>query len=142
MIKRSIITLALFVTACAGNLSVKQQIDRQDRVAFASLRAFQVTESAAYHAGSPWPTPEQHQKIGAALSKAYDLVVDVAQAGIALKPGAPLSAQVQAESVQLTKLVADVISLTTSQAPPNAQSAAAQAQRDVSSLVATVIGGK
>jgi hypothetical protein len=131
--------VALFVISCGG-LSVKQQIDRADRTAFASLRAFQTTESAAYHAKLPWPTDTQHQQIGAALSKAYDLVIDVAQAGLALKPGDPLPTQLQAEISQLTKLVGDVFALSKT-APPNIQDAATKAQKDTATLV-TAVGGK
>lgn len=132
--------LALALSACAGNISVKQQIDRDDRVAFTALREFQKLETAAFVARAPWPTAQQHKDIGAALSKAYTLVIDVANAGLALKPGEGVSANVKAEAAQLTALVADVLSLA-AQAPPKAHQAAVDAQAKTSAL-ATTVGGK
>jgi hypothetical protein len=135
-----LVALLLTLPACAGR-SVKQNLDTADRAAFASLRAFQVSESAAYHAKLPWPTPDQHQQIGAKLSQAYTLVIDVAEAGIALQPGASLPAALQAEMIILTKTVLDIVALAHT-APQPVQDQAARAVSDTASLVNRVTGGK
>lgn len=139
--KRLVLIALFFVVAC-GPVSVKQQIHKADRVAFEALRTFQVVETAAYHARAPWPTDAQHQQIGGKLSQAYTLVIDVANAGIALRPGMPLPAQLVAEIAQLTALVADVVALSTG-APLETRTLATGAQQKTATLMQTiVIGGK
>ena len=130
-----------FISACSGAISVKQQIDRDDRVAFESLHFFQLTESALYHANAPWPSNAQHQQIGAKLSQAYTLVIDVANGGLALKPGAKASDQLLTEAATLAKLVGDIAELA-KPAPPNVQAQAAKAKVDTTALVNSVTGVK
>lgn len=132
--------LGASLSAC-GPASVKQQIDRDDRVAFESLRTFQTLESGAYHAKLPWPTAAQHQAIGAKLSTAYTLVIDVANAGLVLKTGVPASAQLITEAATLAKLVSEIVDLA-KLAPVNVSDAAAKAQTTTTALVTHVTGGK
>lgn len=138
--KQLIIAIATFtIVGCGGTLSVKQNIDKYDQVAFASIHAFQVVEEAAYHSHQAWPSEAQHQQIGAALSKAYTLVVSIAQAGIALKDGQPLPDAVKTDMAILSKLVADIVGM--SAGSPGA-STAATAQTKVAALTTAVAGGK
>ncbi len=131
--------LVVALVGCGGPVSVKQQIDRADRTAFASLRAFQQVETAAFKAGLAWPTAQQHKTINAKLSEAYLLVIDVANLGIAIQPGAPTPAALATDLARLQALAADIIALAGS-APPNIVAAAAKAQTDTQALVAA--GGK
>ncbi len=127
---------------CGGNISVKQQVDRADRTAFESLRALQKLEGQAYAAKLPWPTAQQHRDINSKLSAAYLLVIDVANAALALKAGDPLPASLAAASAQLEKLVADIVSLA-SPGPFAVVDAAKKAQTDTRKLTSTATpGGK
>jgi hypothetical protein len=137
--KKQILAVVLLISFSFGcaSASVKQQIDRSDRTAFAALQVFQTTESGLYHANAPWPSATQHQQVGAALSKAYTLVIDVANAGIALQPGAPLPAALQAEVAQLLQIVTDVLALANN-APPAAKQQAVDAQNKTVALTQTV----
>ncbi len=139
-LRRFWIGLALSGLVGCGPISVKQQIDRSDRVAFEALHLFQTLESGAYHAHAPWPTVVQHQEIGAKLSQAYTLVVDVAHAGLALQTGAPIPAQLAAEVRQLTTLVADIVALAQT-APPAVKAQAVTAQQKMAALTQAVTGG-
>lgn len=127
--------------SCAGNISLKQKIDQYDRTAFESLRLFQTMESGAFHANSPWPTAEQHKEIGDKLSKAYTLVIDVANAGLKLQTGVPIPNAILTETVLLAQLVGDVLKMT-STAPPNIAAQATKANADTSVLISAVTGGK
>jgi len=137
----AVLLVALLAQACAGNISVKQKIDQADRVAFESLRLFQTMESGAYHANAPWPTAAQHQQIGAKLSQAYTLVIDVATAGLQLQTGVPASQQLITEIALLGQLVGDLLELARA-APPPIVAQASQAQTDTRALIVTVTGGK
>ena len=137
---KRILFALVFVTAC-GPISLKQQIDRDDRVAFESLRLFQTMESGAYHAKAPWPTDAQHREIGGKLSQAYTLVIDVASAGLALKTGVQASDQIITETALLGKLVGEIVALTQT-APPNVSAQATKLRNDTTALVHTVTGGK
>jgi hypothetical protein len=132
-----IFTSTACTTGAGAPISAKQQIDRSDRVAFESLHLFQLTESSLYHAKAPWPSAEQHQQIGAKLSQAYVLVIDVANAGIALAPGAKITDQVLSNIATLVKLVNDIVDLVKT-APPNVQAQASKAEADTTALVTTV----
>lgn len=133
------ILIALVVAASVGcaSLTIKKAIDKSDRVAFESLHGFQQVEEAAWHANAPWPTADQHQKIGAALSKAFLLVSAVAQAGIDLKDGQPLPSIVVQEMTDLTSAVAQIVALSQT-APPPAVAASVDAQTNTASLVIAV----
>jgi hypothetical protein len=131
----------LLAPACAGNISVKQKIDQADRVAFESLRLFQTMESGAYHANAPWPTAAQHQQIGAKLSQAYTLVIDVANAGLHLQTGVPASQQLITEIALLGQLVGDLVTLA-ALAPSPIAAQATQAKNDTQALIAVSTGGK
>lgn len=130
-------------TAGCAPVSVKQQIDRADRTAFESLRTFQRVETAAFKAGLPWPTAQQHRDINSKLSRAYLVVVDVANAALALKPGEPAPAQIAESLGQLQKLVDDVVALASvPAAPPDATTKARKAQTDAQALTRAIPGGK
>lgn len=139
--KRLVLVVALIFVAACGPLSVKQEIDRDDRVAFESLRVFQIMETGLYHGNQPWPTAEQHQQIGAKLSQAYGLVISVANAGLTLKPGVPASDQVITEVALLGKLVGEIVGMAGS-APPNVRSQATKAKNDINELIRVTTGGK
>lgn len=141
MKRLALLLVAALVFGNCGGISVKQQIDRDDRVAFESLRLFQLSETAAFRARAPWPTAAQHQQIGAKLSQAYDLVIDVANAGLALQPGVAASDQIVTETVLLLKLVGEIVTLAQA-APPNVVSQAIKAHADTQALTQTVTGGK
>lgn len=128
-----------FVAIGCGHLTVKQQIDKNDRIAFTALHEFQNVEEAAYHSHQAWPTEQQHKDIGAALSKAYGLVIEVAQAGIAVKDGQTLPDNIKNDVAILTKLVADVVGMA---AGSPALSQATAAQSKVAALTNTVAGRK
>jgi hypothetical protein len=131
----------LLAPACAGTVSVKQKIDQADRVAFESLRLFQTMESGAYHANAPWPTAAQHQQIGAKLSQAYTLVIDVANAGLHLQTGVPASQQLITEIALLGQLVGDLVTLS-ALAPSPIATQATKAKNDTQALIAVSTGGK
>jgi hypothetical protein len=141
MRRLSVVVVLLCATGCGAGVSVKQKIDQADRVAFESLRLFQTMETAAYHARAPWPSADQHQQIGAKLSQAYTLVIDVAQAGLTLQAGVPASQQLLTEVALLGQLVGDVLELTRA-APPPIVAQATQAQTATTALIATVTKGK
>jgi hypothetical protein len=131
--------VVLTLASCAGQISVKQKLDQADRVAFESLRLFQTMESGAYHAGAPWPTAAQHQQIGAKLSQAYTLVIDVANAGLHLQTGVPASQQLLTEVALLGQLVGEVVKLAQA-APPTIAVQATKANADTHALMSTVTG--
>ncbi len=130
--------------ACSQNgapaTSPKVIIDTADRGAFDALRAFQLSEEAAYHAKLPWPTPAQHQSINVKVSRAYQLIVDVATIGIDLPPGNTLTVADLDVIAQLSTIVADIVALTRSGAAANLQTAAVTAQTKVAVLTTAVKG--
>jgi hypothetical protein len=142
IISRSVAICALVMLVGCGGVSPKVQIDRADRGAFQALRAFQLSETAAFRVSAPWPTADQHKQIGAKLSEAYTLVIDVANIGIALQPGQPLSAAAVSELDQLSKTVADVVALVSPNAGPDVKSKADDASSAVKSLINIVKGAQ
>lgn len=130
----------LLLTAC-HHTPPKVAIQQADRAAYTSLRAFQVAEEQAWHAKAAWPDATTHQAIGRTLSGAYTLVIDVAQAGLALQDGQPVPTQIAAELTQLTTLVADLVRLAT-KAPADVQAKASDARVSTTALVAAVKGGQ
>lgn len=135
------VALAFVAGACAGHLTPKVQIDRADRVAFESLRGFQLAETAAFRAGLPWPTDAVHRQINAKLSSAYALVIDVANVGLSLQPGQALPADVRASLAALTQAVADILALVAPSAGAEIQTTATAAQRSTATLVTTIQNG-
>jgi hypothetical protein len=135
-----ILVFVLTSPACAGNISVKQKINQADRVAFESLRLFQTMESGAYHNNASWPSDTQHKEIGAKLSQAYTLVIDVANAGLKLQTGVPVSQALLTEMVLLGQLVGDVVTMAKA-APPPIAAQAVKANNDTHALIVAA-GGK
>lgn len=132
-------SLCVLLASCGG-VSPKVTIDRADHAALASVRAFQLSEEAAWHASAVWPTAVQHADINGKVSQAYQLIVAVANLGISLPPGATLTAADLAAVAQLAQVVADLVALT-QRATPAVQQQAAAAQQRVAALRAAVLGG-
>lgn len=130
-----IVTLALTGTACAGHLSVKQQIAVADRAAFTALRGLQVAETAAWKAQAPWPTTPQHQQIGAKLAIAYQGIIDIATLALDIQPGQPTPYQVQSLIASVLRAVADLSSLVGPWAPPEARAQQAKVTEAFAQLV-------
>lgn len=126
--------------ACAGHLSPKQQIDRADRTAYAALRGFQQAETAAYHAKAVWPTPAQHQQIGAKLSVAYQGVIDLAGLGLDIKTGQPLPPQAAKLIADLAQTVVDLTALVSPSASAELQAKVTQVKSTINVLIANVQG--
>lgn len=135
-----LVAIALLASACAGTLSVKQQIDRADRTAFVALRGFQQAETAAYHARALWPTAAQHQQIGAKLSFAYQGVIDLATLGLDVRTGQPLPPQAAKLIVDLTATVVDLVGLVLPSASADLQAKVTQVKASINLLIANVQG--
>lgn len=140
--KRLLLVLCLSLTACAGNLTPKVRIDRADRIAFESVRAFQTAETASFHAcAAPCPWEATHRTINGKVSDAYTLIIDVANLGLSLVPGQAMPANVIAELALLTKTVADIVALVPTQAGATAKTNATTAQQKTAVLVDTIQNG-
>lgn len=137
-----IVAMALVSNACALHGSPKMKIDQADRRAFEALRAFQLAETAAFKAGAPWPSAEQHQQIGAKLSGAYTLVIDVAQIGLAMQPGdTTISAEAQRQLGLLAQTSTDLVALVSPAAGQAIQSKIVAVKIALGVLAASIQGG-
>lgn len=128
------------LSACGVTVTTqtRQQIDTADRIAFSGLSAYQQTEEALWHAKAAWPSASQHAANGAVLSKAFSLVAAVAQAGIDLKAGQPLSASVQQELADLTATLSTLVAQSVA-GPAQIQAQAADAQSQGAVLTSAVL---
>lgn len=153
-------TLCLAATACAttGSTSPKVTIDRLDRGAVGAVRAFQLIEQASWQAKAGWDTPSTHRRIAVLLGGdpscapptpcppgIYDLIIDVANIGLALPPGATLSAADLQAVGALKTAVTDLVAIASPSTDPQVKEKASTAQRAIQALlhtVASATGGK
>ncbi len=134
---------------------VKVTIDVADRTAYTSARALQKAVEADYQAHQPWPSFEERRKINILLGGdptcqpsatvvckkgIYDLVVDVANIGLALPPGGKLSADDLKNIGLLEKAVTDLVSIVSTKASQSIQDKTAEFNTKAGTLLAVVKG--
>jgi hypothetical protein len=150
------LALSLVGVGCAssGSLTPKVQIDRWDRAAAGSVRAFQLVEQASWQAKADWDTPATHHKIAVLLGGdpnctatpttpcapgIYDLIIDVANIGLKLPAGTGLSvADLRAVSA-LEAAVQDLVSIVSASSNQQVKEKATQAHQDTQNLLHTVV---
>jgi hypothetical protein len=147
--------LVVAMPGCSVLPTPKVAIDTLDRSTYTAARAFQQAVEADYAAHQAWPTFSERHRINVVLGGdptcvpsatlvckkgLYDLVVDVANIGINLPPGAQLSIEDLKICRALEQAMLDLTSLVSTTAAQTIQDKATALTTTASTLLASVKG--